>query len=151
MSTESLLKELLVRQQSMEEQLQRIVEQLSFGEPTLETKTYKTTELTESLPPSEPVFKEGTYLEVLRGSVLDDPTYREGSRKDGSEWKNAGFRMNVKGQTIRLTLWDSLTFDSQGLVAGDIIEVTNVSVRKPYKEMPQLSSTRRSEFKVIEL
>jgi len=152
MTVEDLLQELLENQKVMYGTLQRIVEQLSFGEPTLETKTYETTELTEAIPPSEPTFfKPGSFIPEIKAVVLDEPTFNEGTRRDRSEWRYAKFRVKVGDTVARLTLWDSSASEVMGLQKGEVIRLTSISVKDPYQGTPQISSTRKTEFGIIDI
>ena len=106
----------------------------------------KQSPIRESLAPIEeetstPEFNVGTYIDV-EGEVLNPPFFKEGNRKDGTLWRNAGFEMDVNGTKVRVTLWDGFVDEVQDLRVGDTIKLANVNVKPPYKDVPQLNSAK---------
>lgn len=91
----------------------------------------------------------GDYVDVT-GPLLNSPVEKTGTRKDGTQWVLTKFTLNVDGEEIGVALWDDLSYESQGLQAGDTIALQGIRVNKPYQEQTQLGSAKNTELTVEE-
>ena len=92
-----------------------------------------------------PDFKVGQYIEVT-GTLLDDPIEKTGPRADGTEWRKAGFRMDIAGTTVSVALWDTFSDKGMELVKGNTVHLTSMRVGKPYQGVIQLGSGKYTEI-----
>jgi len=96
-------------------------------------------------PQTAPDFTAGKYIEVT-GTLLDDPIEKTGPRADGTEWRKAGFRMDIAGTTVSVALWDTFSDKGMELVKGNTVHLTSMRVGKPYQGVIQLGSGKYTEI-----
>ena len=92
-----------------------------------------------------PDFTEGKYIEIT-GTLLDDPTESTGDRRDGTQWRKAGFRMDVGGTTVSIALWDDFCDEGMKLAKDDTANLTSMKVGKPYQGVIQLGSGKYTKI-----
>ena len=108
-------------------------------------KPKQTTVAPTTPPQTAPDFTEGKYIDVT-GTLLDDPVMKTGPRADGTEWRKAGFRMDVLGTIVSVALWDDFSDEGIKLAKGNTVHLTSMKVGKPYQGVTQLGSGKYTQI-----
>lgn len=90
-------------------------------------------------------FKTGEYEEKVTGRLNEDPVQAEVDTRFGKR-KVANFKISDGENLVRLSLWGDIAEEVMSYTTGNIISVTNISVKSVYEGVPQLSSTRNTEI-----
>ena len=63
---------------------------------------------------------------ILKGTVIVDPTIREGTRKDGNSYTVANLVLNDGTGEISISFWDKFATEAMTYKAGDLVLIENV-------------------------
>lgn len=92
-----------------------------------------------------PALKPKSYVEIT-GEVTDDPEIKEVDTRRGTSMI-ANFHITDGQNKVRVALWGDLSSEAGGLRIGDMVTLTNMSVKDPYEGTDQISSTRNTTLK----
>jgi len=92
-----------------------------------------------------PELKPKSYVEIT-GEVVDDPVIKEVDTRRGPSMI-ANFHLTDGETQVRVALWGDLSSEAGGLRIGDVVTLTNMSVRDPYEGTAQISSTKNTVVK----
>lgn len=90
-----------------------------------------------------PVLETGKYVQSLSGTIVDDIVVKEVQVR-GEPTSIAEFQFTDGVTVVKVAVWDELIGELEGLGKGDTLTLTAVSIRKPYQDMQQISTTRKS-------
>ena len=100
--------------------------------------------LDRSIPQRFPDFEEGNY-ETLTGEIVEPAETREVNTRSGPKMVSNVFLTD--GETkVRVGLWNELVDEIEKYGKGDVVTITNLSVKAPYDEVVQLSSTKNTKI-----
>ena len=83
---------------------------------------------------------------TIEGELLDDPSYKDFNRKDGSVGSVASFRVNDGSGQARVSMWDDKANYAMNFVKGDRVLITSLMVKEPYEGVTQLSGGKYTEI-----
>ncbi len=90
-----------------------------------------------------PVLEVGKYVQSLTGTIVDDIVVKEVETQRGpTDIANFSFTDGVT--VVRVAVWEELIGELEGLGKGDTLTLTAVSIKKPYQDVQQISTTRKS-------
>lgn len=92
-----------------------------------------------------PQLESGKYLQSITGKMVDNPVVKEVNTQRGPT-PIANFHLTDEKTKVRVALWEKLADEVMRYGAGDIITLTGMSVKDPYEEVIQLSSTRNTNI-----
>lgn len=90
-----------------------------------------------------PVLESGKYVQSLKGTIVDDIVVKEVQVR-GEPTPIAEFQFTDGVTVVKVAVWDELIGELEGLGKGDTLTLTAVSIKKPYQDMQQISTTRKS-------
>ena len=90
-----------------------------------------------------PQFATGTYLPTLTGRIERDVVIREVNTKRGPTTV-ADVHLTDGSKTVKISLWGDLANALQPYNVGEVVTLTGLSVRTPYNNVDQLSSTSKT-------
>jgi len=83
---------------------------------------------------------------TIEGELMDDPTYKDFNRKDGTVGSVTSFRVNDGSGQARVSMWDDKAKYAMSFVNGDRVRLTSLMVKEPYEGMIQLSGGKFTEI-----
>jgi len=92
-----------------------------------------------------PVFKEGTYVNELTGEIAYDVEVNTRNLKDGPK-DVANIVLTDGNSQVRIGLWHPLSAAIAAYQKGETVTLTNLKVRPPFKNQPQLAGTAKTEI-----
>jgi len=90
-----------------------------------------------------PVLETGKYVQSLTGTIVDDIVVKEVQVR-GEPTPIAEFQFTDGVTVVKVAVWDELIGELEGLGKGDTLTLTAVSIKKPYQDVQQISTTRKS-------
>lgn len=93
----------------------------------------------EGFPPLE----AGKYIPKLSGEIVSDITVREVETERGPSIV-ANFKLSDGNSDIRVAIWGDLVNEIQEFGKGKQVTLTGMSVKPPYENVTQVSSTRKT-------
>ena len=89
----------------------------------------------------------GKFLRLIGGSLLTDPVCKDVDTARGpTSICNFLLKTDEYGE-IRVALWGDLALEAQGMLgAGYMVELSNMSIKKPFDGTQQISSTKNTKI-----
>lgn len=88
-------------------------------------------------------FEPGTYIQKVKGILASTPQVREVNTNRGPV-QVTDFDFDIDDEIVKVTLWEQLGEDVVFKKQGASLTLTGMSVKPPYQDKPQLSSTRNT-------
>ena len=87
---------------------------------------------------------------TLKGTVVYDPNYREGTRQDGTEYEVADFVLDDGTGQIKISFWDKFAKEAMDYKKDDLVLIENVyKIDGKYQDTLQANAGKY--FKMVKL
>jgi len=93
-----------------------------------------------------PVFNEGTYVNELVGQIVYDVEVNTRNMRDGNQKDVANIVLTDGNTQVRIGLWEPLSAAISTYQRGETVTLTNLRVRPPYNNQPQLAGTGKTQI-----